>query len=165
MVTRADLPAPYLAPQAAHAVANFAIHQPDTFRVWHSDSQYIIVLETCDAEELYSLYHRLSDQGAVPFIEPDIMYEMTAFAYCPDNLAGRQAVAHLPLAQGASSNLSKIRRARKLSRTLPHDVDWNPAPTWARDRRNFRAYLGPAISENTNAAKYFGTTEGESCLA
>lgn len=78
----------YKGVQSGHAVAEFLLRGPLTR--WTNGT--LIYLKVKDERELKKWYHKLIDAGlpCVPFHEPDIGDEMTAFAtFGADQLVGK----------------------------------------------------------------------------
>lgn len=69
--------------QSGHAIAEFSNKNKNIFEQWHSESNYLIILEIDNEEKLKRLYYKLKDNGAnvVGFIEPDIGNQLTAICY------------------------------------------------------------------------------------
>lgn len=89
----------YQIAQTAHAVADFALHRPDAFRKWHSESQYVVALQVPTGEHLSSLRQKASSLGldTVSFHEPDLDHQLTSLAFSPHE-KNRRLLANLPLA-------------------------------------------------------------------
>lgn len=99
MVTHSGLTAGYQVAQTAHAVANFARYETESFIDWHSNSQYIVALATPCADSLHSLLLRAKRKGlvVVPFREPDLEDQLTSLAFVP-NEHNKKLLSNLPLA-------------------------------------------------------------------
>lgn len=84
------------------------MHQPDSFRSWHSNSQYIIALQTKTAQELEELYLKLQRLSFEPiaFKEPDLGHSLTAFAL-PPHEGNKRQLANLRLAGRQSGAIEK----------------------------------------------------------
>lgn len=69
--------------QSGHAIAEFSNKFKNIFEQWHSESNYLIILEIDNEEKLQRLYYKLQDNGAdvVAFNEPDIDNQLTAICY------------------------------------------------------------------------------------
>lgn len=84
-MTRQDLPPGLQVAQMVHAAFAFSLDRPEQTLAWHSDSNYIVCLSVEDLYELERWQTWLSkDFHTVPFYEPDLGNEMTAFAIEPD---------------------------------------------------------------------------------
>lgn len=67
-----------------HVAFEFALSMPDIISAWHRDSNYIVCLSVEDLFELEELRNRLGKEfETIPFYEPDLDNEMTAFAIEP----------------------------------------------------------------------------------
>lgn len=99
LITHQQLSAGYQIAQVAHAVADFSIRLPQTFQKWHGESQYIVSLATPCSTTLSNLFQQLIAEGhvAIPFHEPDLDHELTAFAVAP-HPALKKRLSNLPLA-------------------------------------------------------------------
>ena len=99
VVTRRDLSAGYQGVQSQHALADFAFHYPEEFRVWRRESNYLAWLSVQDENELKRLAIKigLSNIKLVAFFEPDKMFQMTAIAIEPGVKSAR-LLKNLPLA-------------------------------------------------------------------
>lgn len=108
MVTHSGLTAGYQVAQTAHAVANFARFDSDAFTNWHSNSQYLVALQTPCAEALEDLLARAlaAELTVHPFREPDIEDQLTAIAFSPDP-RNKRFLACLPLAGKDTGSISK----------------------------------------------------------
>lgn len=108
IITRSDLTAGYQIAQTAHGVAAFAVSKPDAFSRWHTESQFIIALQTEDVDDLEALFWRTLSSGLEPvtFREPDLNHELTAIAFTP-NEANKQFFAGLPLAGKGTGAINK----------------------------------------------------------
>lgn len=84
-VVDGTLPYGRKAAQAIHAVAEYALDQPEAFRQWHDNGNYVILLEVPTSDSLYRLYHDALQAGFVlkTFYEPDFGDRMTAFTLTP----------------------------------------------------------------------------------
>lgn len=96
------------AAQAIHAVAEFALVHGDSFRKWHDNGNYVIVVEAPNANALYRLHHDAERAGhtVMPFYEPDFGDRMTAITFRPSPEVA-DFLAHLP-----SASKHKRRRFR-----------------------------------------------------
>lgn len=74
------LPPECIAPQTAHAMAEYAYREPTAFRIWHNTGN-IIVVGTLSLEDLQRLRAELY---AVPWTEPDRQDPLTSVAIQPD---------------------------------------------------------------------------------
>ena len=87
-----------------HAAFEIALRLPDLTLAWHRDSNYIVCLSVKDLFELEELQNRLSkDFVTIPFYEPDLNNEMTAFAVEPNPRVEGQ-VSSIALALTQSKN-------------------------------------------------------------
>ena len=77
--------------QAAHAVADFIITNPEVSREWHDTSNYLIILSVSTESELQRTAQTLkaADLTFSPFHEPDINNQLTAIAIEPSDKAKR----------------------------------------------------------------------------
>lgn len=84
-IVRSDLPAGYQAVQGAHALLDFAVRYPEEIKEWNLNSNYLIMLQVKDEEELLDFLYRANSLGikTVGFNEPDIGNELTAIALEP----------------------------------------------------------------------------------
>lgn len=71
--------------QSAHAVADFTFQYPEKARLWHDNSNYIIILSVPTETDLRKLPKALIELGIqyTLFTEPDIDNQLTAIALCP----------------------------------------------------------------------------------
>ena len=69
--------------QSGHAIVEFSKSFNNKYIEWHNNSNYLIVLEIRNEEELKDLYNKLKWYGAhvVAFYEPDIDNQMTSICY------------------------------------------------------------------------------------
>jgi peptidyl-tRNA hydrolase len=69
--------------QSNHAIADFSIKNNKLFNRWYEASNYIIVLEINNEDELQKLYSKLVSNGAdvISFHEPDIDNQMTSVCF------------------------------------------------------------------------------------
>lgn len=148
IVTRRDLPSRYLAPQVAHATADYALQRPEQFAAWRRESQFVVVVEVSGPNELYELHNTL--EGAVPFVEPDVGFEMTAFAIVPTD-EERESIIDLPLATGSAASIDHIREMRGKYSEL--DINWTPRASWIEDRRALKEHHGLEESWGERAHK------------
>lgn len=82
------------AAQLVHAAIEFAHQLPDLALAWHRISNYVVCLSVEDLFALEELRNRLSkDFVTIPFYEPDLDNEMTAFAVEPDPHVERQVTS------------------------------------------------------------------------
>lgn len=75
VIVRADLPVGYQMAQACHAAAAIGADQPENLRRYPT----IVILDVTDEQMLKAVLHG-TNASAVPFFEPDLGGEMTAFA-------------------------------------------------------------------------------------
>lgn len=96
LVTHAGLTAGYQVAQVAHVMADFALKHRQAFTDWHNNSQFVVALQTGNADELNRLLAHADANGFVveKFYEPDLGHELTALAFLPS--------------QGVSKFLSKL---------------------------------------------------------
>jgi hypothetical protein len=89
----------YQIAQSCHSVADFSYHLSETFKSWRENSNYKICLAAKDQKSLTKLFRKLSERGAkiVPFYEPDLNNEMTAFTFLGEDQY-RKYTSYLPLA-------------------------------------------------------------------
>ena len=91
IVTRQDLPLGLQAAQMVHVAIEFSLEYPELTTAWHRDSNYVVCLSVEDLFELEELHIRLGKKFiTVPFYEPDLDNEMTAFAIEPHPDVERQ---------------------------------------------------------------------------
>lgn len=76
----------YQLPQTNHAQTEFAIHYPQEFKEWYSNSNSIISLSVKNERELYNLSIKLENHNfkVCRFFEPDIQ-ELTAISIVPQD--------------------------------------------------------------------------------
>lgn len=88
LVTRRDLSPGYQAVQPAHALAEFAIKYPKTFKNWQVNQKNLVVLSAANELALTDLFKKAEQAGlkCVLFKEPDIGNESTAIAIEPHEL-------------------------------------------------------------------------------
>lgn len=75
VVVRADIPVGYQMAQACHAAAAIGAAQPEALAKYPT----IVILDVADERMLKAVLHG-TNASAVPFFEPDLGGEMTAFA-------------------------------------------------------------------------------------
>jgi hypothetical protein len=83
--------------QVAHAVADFAATNPEAYRKWHKDSNYIVVLEAKNEENLLNLTVN-ADKKNIEYVavrEPDINDGLTAVLFLPGE-KNRSFLSSLP---------------------------------------------------------------------
>lgn len=99
LVTRRDLTPGYQAVQPAHALAEFAIKYPKTFKNWQVNQKNLVVLSISNELALTDLFQKASAAGikCVSFKEPDIGNETTAIALEPCE-ATYKLTSSIPLA-------------------------------------------------------------------
>ena len=99
LVTHQQLAPGYQIAQIAHAVADFAVYSPVEFLDWHSQSQYIVALETQTKDCLERLLQRAQAKHlkTIPFHEPDLDNQLTSVAFVP-NQSNKAFLSNLPLA-------------------------------------------------------------------
>ena len=86
-----------------HAALDFAMHHPEEFKKWHSDSNYVCILAAKDEPHLLELSKLLgSIRKITMFREPDIGDELTAIAIAPHE-GNKKLLSNLPLAGKAIS--------------------------------------------------------------
>jgi peptidyl-tRNA hydrolase PTH2 len=75
----------YQAVQASHAIADFIFQYPEEARLWHDNSNYLIILTVPTEQDLRNLPKTLGLLGIryTLFTEPDIDNAPTALALCP----------------------------------------------------------------------------------
>lgn len=87
-----------------HVAFEFALEFPELALAWHTISNYLVCLSVEDLFELEALQTRLSkDFKTIPFYEPDLDNEMTAFAIEPHPNVERK-VSSIALALTPSKN-------------------------------------------------------------
>ncbi len=98
IVTRADLSDGYKAVQSAHAAINFTFEHPSRAGPWFTSSNYLVLLEVTNQEELRKLIKKcqFNDLRHTVFREPDIGNEITAVAIEP-SMKTKKLVSRLPL--------------------------------------------------------------------
>lgn len=99
LVTRRDLTPGYQVVQPAHALAEFAIKYPKTFKTWQVNQKNLVVLSTSNELALTDLYFKAQEMKVkcVLFKEPDIGNEATAIALEPCE-ATYKLTSSIPLA-------------------------------------------------------------------
>jgi peptidyl-tRNA hydrolase len=96
VVVRRDLSSGAMLAQACHAVAEYALLDPQSFNQWASTTRNIVVLQTNDEQSLKQTSQRARTVTPVAeFREPDLEDSLTAIAF--DSQAWRQ-VSSLSLA-------------------------------------------------------------------
>jgi hypothetical protein len=105
IITRADMPAGYQLVQSVHAMADFAASEPDAFRAWQQGSNTLVCLSVADETALLKLWEKLAAYGApsVPFREPDVANQLTAFCVLGTQLI-RSKLRHLSPALRGNKN-------------------------------------------------------------
>lgn len=91
VVTRRDLTPGYQGVQSQHALVEFAHMFPDAFRKWKEDSNYLCWVSVKDLTEL-RWYAKVASYDGIKiatFHEPDIDFDMTAFAAEPGAKSAR----------------------------------------------------------------------------
>ena len=75
--------------QSAHAVADFIISHHEVAKVWHEQSNYLIILSVPTEYDLQRTAQTLSAANLLfsPFHEPDIDNQLTAIAIEPSDEA------------------------------------------------------------------------------
>lgn len=97
----------YQIAQVAHAVADFALHRPEQFTRWHSESQHIVALQASSATALETLHREaFGPLDVVAFHEPDLGNALTSLAFVP-HAHNRRFLARLPLAGGRAGTVDK----------------------------------------------------------
>ena len=83
--------------QAAHALADFAVHNPREFAEWHK-SNFLVFLTVADEPSLWRLLGNLRARGVVAteFLAPDLGNALTAVCAEP-NQEVRKLTSGLPL--------------------------------------------------------------------
>src|SRR5574337_475772 len=104
ILTRDDLSLQYQTPQVTHAAMEFAAEYPDEHRVWHKESNYVIVLAKPDERSLFDFAKKLESKGfrVCRFYEPDVQ-ELTAIAIVPQE-GVKEACSGIPLAGKRNSD-------------------------------------------------------------
>jgi len=99
LITRRDLTPGYQAVQPAHALAEFAIKYPKTFKNWQLNQKNLVVLSIANELALTDLFQKALALGVkcVAFKEPDIGNETTALAMEPCEATYR-LTSSIPLA-------------------------------------------------------------------
>lgn len=99
MITRRDLIPGYQSVQPAHALAEFAVQFPTTFRRWHKNHKNLVIVSVPNELALTSLYNQARDAKlkTIIFREPDIGNEHTAVAIEPNEITYK-LISSLPLA-------------------------------------------------------------------
>lgn len=93
VIVRADIPVGYQMAQACHAAAAIGAEQPQALATYPT----IVILNAYDEDHLRD-HFVAAGQTAVPFHEPDLNDEMTAFAV----FASGEQFANLELAGGTT---------------------------------------------------------------
>jgi predicted transcriptional regulator len=98
-VTRKDLAPGYQAVQSAHAIPQYAIEHPESFKDWYHNSNYLIILSTINEQSLEFLIAKLKSKGLKysVFREPDINNQITSVAIEPHK-STYKLVSNIPLA-------------------------------------------------------------------
>lgn len=98
MVTRGDLTDGYKAVQSAHAAINFTFEHPSRAGPWFRDSNYLILLELKNENQLKLLIRNCEKHKLVytVFREPDIGNQITAVAIAPSEET-EKLVCKIPL--------------------------------------------------------------------
>jgi peptidyl-tRNA hydrolase len=99
LITRRDLTPGFQACQAAHAALAFSVKHPEITKVWHTESNFLVILTVEDEDALSDLRDTARQRGIthIAFTEPDLDDEFTALALEP-SLDAEKLVANLPLA-------------------------------------------------------------------
>jgi peptidyl-tRNA hydrolase len=100
VIVRKDLPSKgAIVAQSCHSVAGFSRYHPSLLQSWHDTSNYIVILEVKNQEELLSLQLKAMMEE-IPnhlFREPDWNDDATALALAAGEKSS-QMVRHLKLA-------------------------------------------------------------------
>lgn len=124
VVTHSELTAGYQIAQIAHAVADFAVHREENFRHWHETSQYIVALQTDDADSLKRLIEEAPEElETISFFEPDLDYELTSVAFVPHE-RNKKYLSKLKLA-GKSSIDNKDSLFTMPENNINHSTNFN----------------------------------------
>ncbi len=87
VVVDGSMPTYTFAPQAIHAVTEFALADPESFKLWHDDGNTVIILEASDGAALNRLRIEATHMGFsnYSFFEPDWSGNTpSAVAFTPD---------------------------------------------------------------------------------
>jgi peptidyl-tRNA hydrolase len=101
LVTRKDLKPGQQAAQLAHALADFARHNPEAFKDWYDMSMYIVCLAVENEQVLLELRDSLKQKEIeiFSFHEPDLCNQLTAISVNPQYYEQvKPLLAKLPLA-------------------------------------------------------------------
>ncbi|HNP06582.1 MAG TPA: peptidyl-tRNA hydrolase [Cyclobacteriaceae bacterium] len=112
LVTRRDLTPGYQAVQPAHALSEFAIKYPKTFKNWQVNQKNLVILSVANELALGDLFQKAKENNvkAVMFKEPDIGNELTAITLEPCEQTYK-LTSSLPLALKEYSDMRESRKA------------------------------------------------------
>jgi hypothetical protein len=105
VIVRADLAPGYQIPMAIHGVVDYIYKYPEEARDWHFNSDYLVVLNVANEDELFNLSVQADKLNIkqVEYREPDVDNELVSIVLEPGN-ATKKLCQHLKL---ALSNLNK----------------------------------------------------------
>lgn len=89
VIVRQDLPKNYQAVQAGHAVAQYALSFPETWK-----NETLIYLKVSNEQEIFQWMENLKENGCdkfTPFYEPDIGDQATAMAFLSTPVTDKMA--------------------------------------------------------------------------
>lgn len=97
VIVRSDLTKGQQAVQAIHATVEFSIHHSHLYKEWHTNSNYVCLLEIENEVELQNLLEKAREQNIYLsiFREPDLNNCITAICLEPK---GKKLVSNLKLA-------------------------------------------------------------------
>lgn len=83
VVTRKDLTIGQQSTQGCHAAIDFQHQHPIESKIWHNNSNYLILLTVANEQKLYELISKAILRGIkhTIFREPDLNNEITAVAF------------------------------------------------------------------------------------
>jgi peptidyl-tRNA hydrolase len=105
VVTRKDLNEAQQAVQCTHAAIDYCLAHPEHSGPWHSQSNFLVLLEADSEKHLMQLHKTCKTRGlsTILFREPDLANQVTALAIQPGKLA-RRICKHLPLLLNQKEN-------------------------------------------------------------
>lgn len=86
VIVNGELPFGYQTAQAIHAVTEFSVNDYESYSEWINNGNTIVVLKVDNIYDLVNLKNALDNEGydVHPFQEPDLGWQLTAFAVTPD---------------------------------------------------------------------------------
>lgn len=98
VITRNDLHAGSQCAQSIHSVVEFGIKNPEAFKEWNENSNYIVTLSVKNELHLNEVIEKCKKIGIeyYEFFEPDFDNELTSITLLPSSL-NKKVVSNLPL--------------------------------------------------------------------